>query len=382
MTSFWSQLGKRCPSPLSLWFVIVPSKCKTVRSICIIQFWISSVSTRTTPKSCKIWDVAGMLVDSFQTKFVVRKDNFFFWKGLVNQPAPPIPPTTPQQLVGGTYICRDPQCVPEKLINFPFVLETYLTFPGLKTSHKDGTQRRAFSPVLSLLWVSVIDLESPVVESGWKHFDPNANFLLRKSWDTFLFAKLLGWTTGGVLDCRGLVFGWHGKLALMSVSKQGWFRFAKSEDKFIWQMFSMEDCLWSSWAEQKYCKHGILHVILRGPQRWQATWFRQSTLFEDVSSDVGRKVSVFYLAADECTKSMYFLAMTWPWWNKKYVQLGRSFWAWRSRFHQVVFPLTKLATNCSWRARHRVYCCGLPGQIMSDVDSTNFWVEYFVDNIF
>ena len=218
---------------------------------------------------------AGLIL--FQTKFVVRKSNFFFWKGLVNQPAPPIPRTTPQQmtqqLVGGTYTRRDPQCVPEKLMNFPFVLETYLTLPGLKTSHKDGT----FSPVLSLLWVSVIDLESPVVESGWKHFDPNADVLPRKSWDTFLFAKLLGWTTGGVLDCRGLVFGWHGKLALMSVSKQGWFRFAKSEDKFIWQMFSMEDSLWSSWAEQIYCKHGILHVILRGPQRWQATWFRQST---------------------------------------------------------------------------------------------------------
>ena len=40
------------------------------------------------------------------------------------------------------------------------------TFPGLKTSHKDGTQRIASSQVLSLLWVSVIDLESPVVESG------------------------------------------------------------------------------------------------------------------------------------------------------------------------------------------------------------------------
>ena len=52
-------------------------------------------------------------------------------------------------------------------------------------------------------------------------------------------------------------------------------------------------------------------------------WFRKSTSFEDVFSDVRRKVSVFYLAEDEYTKSMCFLAMTWPW--KKWFQLGRSF---------------------------------------------------------
>ena len=147
----------------------------------------------------------------------------------------------------------------------------------------------------------------------------------------------------------------------MSMPKQGWFRFAKSEDKFIWQMFSMEDCLWSSWAEQKSSKHGILHVILRGPERWQATWFRKSTFFEDVSLDVRTKVPVFRLAEDEYTKSLCFLAMTWPWW-KKMPQLGRSFWSWRSRFHQVVFPLTKLATNCSWQAHQSVLLC-LPGRI-------------------
>ena len=54
----------------------------------------------------------------------------------------------------------------EKSINLQYVPETHRTLPGLKTSHKDGTQRLASSQVLSLLWVSVIDLESPVVESG------------------------------------------------------------------------------------------------------------------------------------------------------------------------------------------------------------------------
>ena len=34
----------------------------------------------------------------------------------------------------------------------------------------------------------------------------------------------------------------------------------------------------------------------------------------------------------------------------------------RSRFHQVVLPWTKLATICSWRARHSVLLC-LPGRI-------------------
>ena len=54
----------------------------------------------------------------------------------------------------------------EKSINLQYVPETHRTLPRLKTSQKDGTQRLPSSRVLSLLLVSVIDLESPVVESG------------------------------------------------------------------------------------------------------------------------------------------------------------------------------------------------------------------------
>ena len=68
----------------------------------------------------------------------------------------------------------------EKSINLPYFPETHRTLPGLKTSHKDGTQRLASSQVLSLLWVSVIDLESPVVESGCKTLRVDAHLLLRK----------------------------------------------------------------------------------------------------------------------------------------------------------------------------------------------------------
>ena len=32
--------------------------------------------------------------------------------------------------------------------------------------------------------------------------------------------------------------------------------------------------------------------------------------------------------------------------------------SWRCRFYQVVLPLTKLATICSWRAPKTAYCCG------------------------
>ena len=65
-------------------------------------------------------------------------------------------------------------------MNLQYVPETHPTIPGLKTSQKDGTQRLASSQVLSLLWVSVIDLESPVAESGVKTLRADADFLFRK----------------------------------------------------------------------------------------------------------------------------------------------------------------------------------------------------------
>ena len=76
-------------------------------------------------------------------------------------------------------------------------------------------------------------------------------------------------------------------------------------------------------------------------------------LLKKFSSDVRRKAWVLYLPDDECTKSMCFLAMTWPWFN-----LVGKLLSWRCRFYQVVFPLTKLATICSWRAPRTAYCCG------------------------
>ena len=39
--SSWSQLGKRRPSPISLRFVIVPSKCKSVTSIFRVKFGVA-----------------------------------------------------------------------------------------------------------------------------------------------------------------------------------------------------------------------------------------------------------------------------------------------------------------------------------------------------
>ena len=68
----------------------------------------------------------------------------------------------------------------EKSINLQYVPETHRTLPGLKTSHKDGTQRLASSQVLSLLWASVIGLESPVVESGSKQFGSTPIFCSEK----------------------------------------------------------------------------------------------------------------------------------------------------------------------------------------------------------
>ena len=65
-------------------------------------------------------------------------------------------------------------------MNLQYVPETHPTIPGLKTSQKDGMQRLASSQVLSLLWVSVIDLESPVAESGVKTLRVDADFLFRK----------------------------------------------------------------------------------------------------------------------------------------------------------------------------------------------------------
>ena len=100
--------------------------------------------------------------------------------------------------LGGYIYIEIPNVSPEKSMNLQYVPETHRTLPGLNTSHKDGTQRLASSQVLSLLWVSVIDLESPVVESGWKHFGSTPIFAPRKRcrqnlrflFGRFLFAKL------------------------------------------------------------------------------------------------------------------------------------------------------------------------------------------------
>ena len=46
--------------------------------------------------------------------------------------------------------------------------------------------------VLSLLWVSVIDLESPVVESGWKHFGSTPIFCSEKKHPSKCCDFLLG----------------------------------------------------------------------------------------------------------------------------------------------------------------------------------------------
>ena len=89
---------------------------------------------------------------------------FFFWRGYI-------------------YI-EIPNVSPEKSMNLQYVSGTHRTLPGLKTSHKDGTQQLASSlSVLSLLWVSVIDLESPVVESGCfhKHLPVDLNFCSEKT---------------------------------------------------------------------------------------------------------------------------------------------------------------------------------------------------------
>ena len=64
-----------------------------------------------------------------------------------------------------------------------------------------------------------------------------------------------------------------------------------------------------------------------------SAWFRK---FEDVFSDVRRKVSVFYLAEDEYNKSLCFLAMTWPWWKKR-VQHG-STWLFLLSLKKQVSP--------------------------------------------
>ena len=69
-----------------------------------------------------------------------------------------------------------------------------------KTVFLKRADQLASSQVLSLLWVSVIDLESPVVESGWKHFGSTPIFCSERNGlerDFFSFLKdSRGWTLG------------------------------------------------------------------------------------------------------------------------------------------------------------------------------------------
>ena len=147
----------------------------------------------------------------------------------------------------------------------------------------------------------------------------------------------------------------------MCVSKQGWFRFAKSEDKFIWQMFTMEDCLWSGWAEQKCSKHGSLHVILQAPERWQTALGSESQHFLKMSSQTSEERYQFFT------------------WLKMSIPNPCVFWRWRGRgkngfnlvapFEPEEAGFTRWSSH--WRNWQRiavdkltrVYCCG--GQVGS-----------------
>ena len=198
------------------------------------------------------------------------------------------------------------------------------------------------------------------------------------------FAKLLGWTTGGgLLGSRvGYVrvtwkacFDVRAKTRVVQICriqrqvhladvfdgglfviKLGRTKKTPNMEFFTWQFFVT--FLSPSWRSLSLWKGHLTipirslwitwHVILRGPgARWQATWFRRSTFLEDVSFGRQLKMSI----PNPCA--------FWRWRGRgkngfNMVQLGRSVWAWRSRFHRVVFQLTKLATICSWRARHSI----------------------------
>ena len=94
-------------------------------------------------------------------------------------------------------------------MNLQYVPETHPTIPGLKTSQKDGTQRLASSQVLSLLRVSVTDLESPVAESGVKTLRVDADFLFRKK---EICQNLVTFCSARFPFCKALVFNHWGLL--------------------------------------------------------------------------------------------------------------------------------------------------------------------------
>ena len=109
-----------------------------------------------------------------------------------------------------------------------------------------------------------------------------------------------------------------------------------------------------------------------------SAWFRKSTFFfEDVFSDVRRKVSVFYLAEDEYTKSLCFLAMTWPWW-KKWVQHGSTWLFLLSLKKQVSpggLPIDETGNDLQLTSSpHRIL-------VFTRSDQRILTMEYFIDNI-
>ena len=244
---------------------------------------------------------------------------------------------------------------------------------GLKTSHKIHKDGLASSQLLSLLWVLEIDLESPVVESGVNNLCQGRFFVPKKKLSKcfhFLlghvpFCQSLGLNHWGLLG-SGFRLAWEAcfdvcvKTRVVQICQVQ--RQVHPADVFDGGLFVI-----LGWTEQKCFKHGSLHVILGGPKddKQLGSESQHFLNYSKMSSQTSEERHQFFTWLK---MSIPNPCAFWRWRGRggknglNMVQRGRSFWAWRSRFHQVVFPLTKLATICSWRARHSVLLW-LPGRI-------------------
>ena len=157
---------------------------------------------------------------------------------------------------------------------------------GLKTSHKIHKDGLASSQLLSLLWVLEIDLESPVVESGVNNLCQGRFFVPKKKVVKMLplFVGPRSFLPISRVEPLGVARLWVsvgvGGLLWCLCQNEGGSDLSSPKTSSSGRCFRWRIVCDLRLDRTKMLQAWKSSCNSRGPERWQAAWFRKSTFFE------------------------------------------------------------------------------------------------------